>query len=215
MGKDRHGGRPLSSFHFKSCHPGRRAGWQTPTLGDSLGLERRICGVAAHVAGGAPALPSWTLNPTALLHEALIKIHSWPKLPVSDDPHFMALTARAMRQLLVDEVRKKAQSKRGGGVKFVPLTDGAQETSLSPAEFLDLNRALDELAEMNARHAMAIEYTVFFGYTTEEAAALLHISAKTVERDLRAANAWLAGKVKAGTRETAKSETNHTQRAVK
>jgi RNA polymerase sigma factor (TIGR02999 family) len=159
--------------------------------------------------------PSWTLNPTALLHEALIKIHSWPKLPVSDDPHFMALTARAMRQLLVDEVRKKAQSKRGGGLKFVPLTDGARETTLSPAEFLDLNRALDELAEMNARHALAIEYTAFFGYTVEEAAALLKVSAKTVERDLRAANAWLASKVTAGVGETGRSETQQPQRAVK
>jgi RNA polymerase sigma factor (TIGR02999 family) len=141
--------------------------------------------------------PSWTMNPTALLHEAMIKVHAWPKLPPSGDPHFTALAARAMRQLLVDEVRKRLQSKRGGGARFVPLTEGMALASLSPVEFLDLNRALDELAEMNPRHAQAIEYTSFFGYTNEETASLLNVSPKTVERDLRAANAWLASKVTA------------------
>jgi len=142
--------------------------------------------------------PSWTMNPTALLHEAMIKVHAWPKLPSSGDPHFTALAARAMRQLLVDELRKRLQSKRGGGAKFVPLTEEMASASLSPVEFLDLNLALDELADMNPRHAMAIEYTSFFGYTIEETAALLKISTKTVERDLRAANAWLASKVTVG-----------------
>jgi RNA polymerase sigma factor (TIGR02999 family) len=141
--------------------------------------------------------PSWTMNPTALVHEALIKVHAWPKLPPSDDPHFMALAARVMRQLLVDEVRKRLQSKRGGGARFVPLTESIGRASLSPIEFLDLNRALDDLAEMHPRHALAIEYTSFFGNTIEETAALLKVSARTVERDLRAANAWLASRVAA------------------
>jgi RNA polymerase sigma factor (TIGR02999 family) len=142
--------------------------------------------------------PSWTLNPTALAHEALIKIHAWPNLPSSDDPHFLALAARAMRQLLVDGVRRKLYAKHGGGLRFVPLTERAGKTALSPVEFLDLNRALDELADLNPRHALAVEYTVFFGHTVEEAAAILKVAPKTIQRDLRAANAWLASRVRNG-----------------
>jgi RNA polymerase sigma factor (TIGR02999 family) len=143
--------------------------------------------------------PSWTLNPTALAHEALIKVHAWPSLPDPNDPHFRAIAARAMRQILVDAVRKKLHDKHGGGLKFVPLTERSAKTTLSPIEFLDLNRALDELANMNPRHALAIEYTTFFGHTLEETAALLNVTTRTVQRDLRAASAWLASRVRHGT----------------
>ncbi|MBT9332643.1 ECF-type sigma factor [Paracidobacterium acidisoli] len=139
--------------------------------------------------------PSWTLSPTALVHEVLIKVHAWPGLPPSSDPHFMALAARAMRQVLVDAARKKLEVKKGGRLKFVPLTERAQRTTLSPVEFLDLNQAMDELAKMNARHGFVVTYTSWFGYTIEEVAEMLKVSTKTVQRDLRAANAWLASRV--------------------
>ena len=142
--------------------------------------------------------PSWTLNPTALAHEALIKIHAWPNLPGSDDPHFVAIAARAMCQLLVDCVRRKLIGKHGGGLKFVPLTEDAANTTLTPLEFLDLNRALDELAAMNPRHALAVEYTTFFGHTLDETSVLLKVTTKTVQRDLRVASAWLATRVRNG-----------------
>ena len=142
--------------------------------------------------------PSWTLNPTALAHEALIKIHAWSNLPDSNDPYFAAIAARAMRQLLVDAVRKKLHGKHGGGLKFVPLTERAAKSTLTPFEFLDLNRALDELATMNPRHALAVEYTTFFGHTLDETAALLNVTTRTVQRDLRMANAWLATRVRNG-----------------
>jgi RNA polymerase sigma factor (TIGR02999 family) len=141
---------------------------------------------------------SWTLSPTALVHEVLLKVCMWPGLPLPGDPHFMALAARAMRQVLVDAARRKLEVKNGGGFKFVPLTERVRRTTLSPVEFLDLNRALDELAQMNPRHALAIEYTSYYGYTTEETATMLKVSAKTVQRDLRAASAWLASRVSAG-----------------
>lgn len=142
--------------------------------------------------------PSWTTSPTALVHEVLIKIHAWPGLPPAGDPHFMALATRAMRQVLVDAARKRLEVKKGGGIKFVPLTERAQRTTLSPVEFLDLNRALDELVKMNARHALIVEYTIYYGYTLEETAEMLKLSTKTVQRDLRAANAWLASRVNGG-----------------
>lgn len=141
--------------------------------------------------------PSWTLSARALLHEALIKVHAWPGLPPSDSLHFMALMARVMRQVLVDAARKKLGIKNGGRLKFVPLTEGAQHTTLSPVEFLDLDRALDQLEQMNLRHALVVAYTSWFGYTAEEVAATLEVSAKTVQRDLRAANAWLASRLNA------------------
>lgn len=142
--------------------------------------------------------PSWTLNPTALAHDALIKVHAWPNLPSSDDPRFFALAARAMRQLLVDAARRKLYAKHGGGLKFVPLTEGAGKVAFSPVEFLDLNRALDELAELNSRHALAVELTEFFGHTLENAAAILRVAPKTVQRDLRTAHAWLACRIRGG-----------------
>ncbi len=145
--------------------------------------------------------PSWTLSPTALVHEALIKIHAWPDLPPSDDPHFMPLAAVAMWQVLVDSARRKLGVKNGGGLKFVPLTERARRTTLGPVEFLDLNRALDELIQMNPRHAFVVIYTSWFGSTAEEIAAMLKVSAKTVQRDLRAANAWLASRVNTGTKQ--------------
>lgn len=142
--------------------------------------------------------PSWTLNPTALVHSALLKLHAWPNLPPSNDPHFMAVAARAMRQILVDRARKRLNVKHGGELRFVPLTEQAGTSELSPVEFLDLNRALDELAEMNSRHAQVFEYMTFWGYTVEQAAALLGVAARTIQRDIRVANAWIASRVRNG-----------------
>lgn len=142
--------------------------------------------------------PSWTMSPTALVHEVLLKVCAWPGLPSPGDPHFMALAARAMRQVLVDAARRKLQVKNGGGLKLAPLTERARKTTLSPVEFLDLNRALDELTAMNSRHALVVEYASYYGYTIEETAAMLKVSTKTVQRDLRAANAWLASRLNTG-----------------
>jgi ECF sigma factor len=101
--------------------------------------------------------PSQTISPTALVHELLITVHAWPDLPAPEDPHLTALAARAMRQILVDTARRKLQVKNGGEVKFAPLAEPARKTALSPIEFLDLNRALDELAQMNPRHPLVVE----------------------------------------------------------
>lgn len=141
--------------------------------------------------------PSWTLSPSAVVHEALLKVQAYSDLPPGDDLHFMALMARVMRHVLVDAARKRLGVKNGGRLKMVPLTEGARHTALNPVEFLDLNRALDELEKMNQRHLLAVVYTSWFGYTAEEVAAILKVSAKTVQRDLRAANAWLASRLSA------------------
>lgn len=142
--------------------------------------------------------PSWTLSSADVMHEALLKVRAYPDLPPTDDPHFMRLMACVMRQVLVDRARKKyGNNKNGKKREFVPLTDGMQQATHSPIEFLDLNRALDELEQMNPRHVLSVEFTSWFGYTAEEVAAKLEVSPRSVRRDLQAAHAWLASRLNA------------------
>jgi len=143
-------------------------------------------------------LPIRNLTRTALVHDALIKLHAWSKLPPPDDPGFKGRVVQAMRHVLVDAVRKSLCAMHGGGMKHVTLTDRVGKDMMPPVEFLDMNRALDELAEVNARQADAFVYMKFFGYTLEETAALLKVASRTVQRDLRVASAWLASRVGKG-----------------
>jgi RNA polymerase sigma factor (TIGR02999 family) len=140
-------------------------------------------------------LPVRNLTRTALVHDALIKLHAWSKLPPTDDPRFMGLVVQAMRHVLVDAVRKSLCAMHGGGVKNVTLTERVGRVMMPPVEFLDVNRALDELVEVNARQADAVVYMRFFGYTLEETATQLKVTSRTVQRDLRVASAWLANRV--------------------
>jgi RNA polymerase sigma factor (TIGR02999 family) len=138
------------------------------------------------------------LTRTALVHDALIKLHTWSKLPPPDDPRFKGFVAQAMRHVLVDAVRRSLCAMHGGGIQHVTLTDRVGKVTMPPVEFLDVNRALDELVEVNARQADAIVYVKFFGYTLEEAAAELNVDSRTVQRHVRAASAWIATKVNKG-----------------
>lgn len=139
--------------------------------------------------------PSKTLTPYSLIHEAVIKLLSWHRPDTVTDEHFMRVAARAMRQLLVDDLRKNMSAKRGAGIQFVTLTERSARTHLTPVEFLDMNRALDKLAEMNHRHVLVFELTAYFGYTLEDTAEILKVSPRTIQRDLRAVNAWLASQI--------------------
>ncbi len=143
-------------------------------------------------------MPVRNLTRTALVHDALIKLHAWSKLPPPEDPRFKGLVAQAMRHVLVDSVRKSLCAMHGGGVKQVTLTERVGKVMMPPIEFLDLNRALDELAEASERQADVIVFMKFFGYTLEETAAQLKVASRTVQRDLRVASAWLASRVRKG-----------------
>jgi RNA polymerase sigma factor (TIGR02999 family) len=140
-------------------------------------------------------LPVRNLTRTALVHDALIKLHAWSKLPAPEDPRFNGLVVQAMRHVLVDAVRKSLCAMHGGGVKHVTLTDRVGKLMMPPVEFLDVNRALDELAEVSARQADAFVLMKFFGYTLEETAVRLKVTSRTVQRDLRVASAWIATRV--------------------
>jgi RNA polymerase sigma factor (TIGR02999 family) len=136
---------------------------------------------------------SLTLNSTALVHEAWLKLKDSPHLAATTGPHFKAIAAKAMRHVLVDAARRRNAQKRGAG-EVVSLTPGgatAAGIASCDVELLALDTALGKLAELNARQARVVECRFFGGLSVSETAALLGISESVVERDWRAAKAWL------------------------
>ena len=132
------------------------------------------------------------LDATELVHEAFFKLESLTIEP-RDRLHFMALAARAMRQVMVDQARARRRDKRGGGLAPITLlTHYAPEQQPGALDVLDLENALAELEALDGRKARAVELSYFGGLTDEEVAAALEISSATVKRDLRTARAWLA-----------------------
>lgn len=138
-----------------------------------------------------------TINPTALVHEAWLKLSRTPGIAAASPLHFKRIAARAMRQVLVEAARRRLTSKRGGDDLLVTL----DETAHAPAtgrDILALDDALRSLAELQPRQALLVESRFFGGLDVEETAALLNVSAATVLRDWRAAKAWLAVQLRDG-----------------
>jgi len=137
--------------------------------------------------------PSATLSPTALVNEAWLKLADSPQVASTSRLHFKRIAARAMRQLLVEAARRRNADKRNGGVGVtVTFDESVQAGPSGSRELLALNSALDELARMNPRQAVMVESRFFGGLDIPETASLLKISEATVQRDWRAARAWLA-----------------------
>jgi RNA polymerase sigma factor (TIGR02999 family) len=135
-----------------------------------------------------------TLQPTALVHEAYVRLVNQPQPQWSSRDHFYGVAAHLMRQVLVDHARRRLSQKRGGDVVRLELdaaADVAAPASSRP-EILAINDALDDLARVDARKSQVIELRYFGGCTEEETARLLSLSIATVRRDLRAGEAWLA-----------------------
>lgn len=133
-----------------------------------------------------------TLNPTALVHEAWLKLASAPGFDAASPLHFKRIAARAMRQVLVDVARRRKAEKRGGGVMAVTLDEALDDGGSPAADVLALHDALDELAQVAPRQAAVVETRFFGGFDVTETARLLEISEVTVTRDWRTARAWLA-----------------------
>jgi len=135
--------------------------------------------------------PDHTLQPTALVHEAYLRLLAQDQPDFRDRSHFFGIAAQLMRQILVDHARTRNAGKRGGGAAKISLDDlnGASESD--PALFLDLDRALTKLDARDARKARAVEMRFFAGLSAEESAEALGVSVETVRRDLRLAQAWL------------------------
>ncbi|HEY7391145.1 MAG TPA: ECF-type sigma factor [Bryobacteraceae bacterium] len=135
------------------------------------------------------------ITTTALVHEAWVKLKGLPDL--TSESHFKAIAAKAMRQILVDEARRRSAQKRGGAgeINLVPL-DEAQAMVSCDRELLALDDCLKELADLSPRQAQIVEDLFFGGLSAAEIAALLDVSESTVLRDWRAAKAWLKSRVR-------------------
>lgn len=134
--------------------------------------------------------PGHTIQTSALVNEAYARLVGMD-LSLEDRVHFRAIAARTMRQVLVDYARARRRDKRGGGAQPVSLHDAMLITTGRSEDLLALDRALEELAAVDARKSRAIELRYFGGMTYEETASALGVSRATAHRELRMANAWL------------------------
>jgi RNA polymerase sigma factor (TIGR02999 family) len=133
-----------------------------------------------------------TLNTTALVHEAYLKLIDGDRLPFDGRAHFFAAAARAMRQVIVDDARKRNRVKRGGGERPTSLDRVGEPMADEPAaEILALDEALKRFEVLDPRAARVVECRYFAGLTVEETAEALGISPTTVKREWAAARAWL------------------------
>ena len=140
--------------------------------------------------------PSATLTPTALVHEAWLKLSATPELAATSPLHFKRIAARAMRQVLVDAARRRTADKRGGGQALVTFDEALEITATTSEDVLALDQALLDLALQNPRQAEMVESRFFGGLEAAETAELLGVSEATVLRDWRAAKAWLANELR-------------------
>ena len=138
--------------------------------------------------------PGQTLNTTALVHEAYLKLVRADDVSWEDRAHFYALSARAMRQILLNHARARGAQRRGGDRHRVTL-DGLGTEDLAEARaatLLDLDAALDALAALDERMGRIVELRFYGGLSEEEVAEVLGVSPRTVRRDWRQSKAWLA-----------------------
>jgi RNA polymerase sigma factor (TIGR02999 family) len=139
-----------------------------------------------------------TLDTTALVHEAYLKLAQSPGLRLNDRSHLMAVTARAMRQVIVSRARGRLARKRGGGEALLTF-DEDQVGSTPPAEWLlDLDRALERLRERDEQLARVFECRYFGGLGEEETAQALGVSLRTTQRAWMRARAWVRSEMKLG-----------------
>jgi RNA polymerase sigma-70 factor (ECF subfamily) len=132
-----------------------------------------------------------TLQATALVNEAFLRLAGARRLRWEDRAHFLGIAARLMRQVLVDHARSHGYQKRGAGAQRVTL-DAALLASPEPAlDILALDRALDRFAAVDARKCRVVELRFFGGLSVEETADVLHLSNDTIKRDWRLAKLWL------------------------
>jgi RNA polymerase sigma factor (TIGR02999 family) len=147
---------------------------------DQLGRERR-----AH-----------TLVPTALVHEAYLRLSRERRSQWKSDTHFLSLAARAMRRVLIDYARKHRAQKRGGGACKVTLLDAVAPLAGVDIDILDLTEALEEFAQLDPRASEVVELRFFGGLTVEEVAEQLDVSPRTVADDWAMARSWLRRRLK-------------------
>ncbi|MBM3810734.1 MAG: sigma-70 family RNA polymerase sigma factor [Acidimicrobiia bacterium] len=135
--------------------------------------------------------PDHTLQPTALIHEAYLRLMDQQTPEFRNRAHFFGVAAQLMRQILVDHARSHRAHKRGGLSQRVPLEETVSFSLRRSEELIALDKALAELEQFDARKCRVIEFRYFGGLTSEEISQALGISTATVGRELRLAQAWL------------------------
>ena len=133
-----------------------------------------------------------TLTPTALVHEAYLRLSSGAEVTWENRAHFLCIAARAMRQVLVDHARAREAAKRGGGLRRVTLDSKLGICKQPDVDLLDLHRVLGRLAEMDGRMSQVVELRIFGGLTAKEVALVLGVSKRTADTDWAMARLWLA-----------------------
>ncbi|MBK8270570.1 MAG: sigma-70 family RNA polymerase sigma factor [Planctomycetes bacterium] len=164
--------------------------------GDQAAAERllpmvysELRALAGSYFRGQPA--DHTLQPTALVHEAFVRLIGQTSVQWKSRAHFMAVAATAMRHILTDHARRTNAVKRGGNQHRVELTDAVALTPAGQIDLVSLEEALNKLASFDERKHRIVELRFFGGLSVDEAAEVLSVSKSTVESDWRAARAWL------------------------
>ena len=137
-----------------------------------------------------------TLQTTALVNEAYMRLVDSNRVNWQDRSHFFAISAQLMRRVLVDIARRKNSAKRGGERVQVSLADDVKAAPQKETDVVALDEALERLADLNPRHSRIVELKYFGGLTEEEIAETLDISVRTVRRDWNVARAWLFRELK-------------------
>lgn len=177
-------------------HRGRMADKSGPLLNDDAiqqSLYRELRRIAA--AKMRSERGNHTLQPTALVHEAYLRLVDENPSAWHNRSHILALAARAMRNILVDHARSRRAEKRGAGAIQITLDEGHAVQRDDLADVLAVDDALKRLTALDPRQAQIIEMHVFVGLTFDEIAAELEMSVRTVKRDWSMARAWLHGQL--------------------
>jgi len=132
-----------------------------------------------------------TLQPTALVHEAYLRLIGPSQPTPKNRAHFFAMAARLMREILVDHARRKKARKRGGGDTAITFSESTPAPGIEVVDLLALDRALDELTVLEPRLCQVVELKFFAGLNIADTAEALKMSSATVERDWAVAKAWL------------------------
>jgi len=139
-----------------------------------------------------------TLQTTALIHEAYLRLVKVKNVEWQDRAHFFAVSAQMMRRILTDFARSQGYQKRGGGVQKVSIDDVCVASAEPEIDLVALERALTQLEKTDSRKSKVVELRFFGGLTVDETAEVLHISGETVMRDWSVARAWLLRELDGG-----------------
>jgi len=139
-----------------------------------------------------------SLQATALVNEAYMRLIDTRRVQWQDRSHFLAMSARLMRRILVDHARARLYQKRGGAAQRVTLVDNLGRSDERPHDLVALDEALEALARVDERRSQVVELRFFGGLTVEETAHVLAVSTDTVLRDWKLAKAWLLRALRGG-----------------